>query len=120
MYGAVIHANVLSMVLQGTYIFELPQWMEVILIVAFTYGNLLVIHWIYHNLSDTYHGITRIMQLVELFVLFFLVSLLFYHFRLKVEFAIGFLALVLAYDVVMIYESFIRKRIPYLKKRPHE
>ncbi len=120
MYGTVIHANILSMVLDGKYIFEIPWWMEVFLITAFTYLNLLIIHWIYHNLPDSYHGITRLMQLVELFVLFFLVSLLFYHYRLKIEFAVGFLALVLAYDMVMIYESFIRKRIPYLKKPTHD
>ncbi|MCP9236630.1 CHASE2 domain-containing protein [Lewinella sp. JB7] len=120
MYGAVIHANIVSMILDGRYIFELPPWLEALLAIVFTYVNVLVIHAIYHRLPDSYHGVTRIMQLVELFCFFFLVALLFYHFRLKIDFSTGFLALVLAYDIVMIYESFIRKRIPLLNAPDHE
>lgn len=116
MYGAVIHANIVSMILDGKYIYELPAWLEVLLVVVFTYVNVLIIHQIYHRLPDTYHGVTRILQLVEFFLFFFLVALAFYHFRLKIDFDIGFLALLLAYDVVMIYESFIRKRVPGLKR----
>ncbi len=119
MYGAVIHANIVSMLLDGSYIFELPGWLEGLLVVVFTYANVLIIHWIYHRLPDTFHGVTRIMQLVELLCFFFLVALLFYYFRLKIDFATGLLALVLVYDIVMIYESFIRKRIPLLNRPDH-
>ncbi|THH39779.1 CHASE2 domain-containing protein [Neolewinella litorea] len=120
MYGAVIHANIVSMLLDGRYIYELPNWLVTLMVIVFTYINVVVIHWIYHNLPDSYHGVTRIMQLVELFLLFFLVALLFYYFRLKIDFTVGFLALVVAYDMVMIYESFIRKRIPYLNASDHD
>ena len=115
MYGAVIHANIISMVLDGTYVREVPGWLEACLIVAFTYLNVLTIHRIYYRLPDSFHGVTRILQLVEFFIFFFLVALAYYYFRLKIDFRVGFLALLLAYDVVMIYESFIRKRVPGLR-----
>ena len=118
MYGAVIHANIVSMLLDGSYIFELPGWMEALLIALFTYANVYFIHRMYHALPDHFHGVTRILQLVELFTFFFLVAVLFYHFRLKIDFTVGFFALLLAYDIVMIYESLLRKRIPYLARLP--
>jgi CHASE2 domain-containing sensor protein len=116
MYGAVIHANIISMILDGSYIFELPAWLEGLLIFLFTYANVFLIHRLYHQLPDSYHGVTRLLQLVELLGFFFLVAVLFYHFRLKIDFSVGLLALLLAYDIVMIYESFLRKRIPYLSR----
>jgi CHASE2 domain-containing sensor protein len=116
MYGAVIHANIVSMILDGSYIFELPGWLEGLLIFGFTYANVYLIHRMYHKLPDSYHGVTRILQLVELFGFFFLTAVLFHYFRLKLDFAVGLLALLLAYDIVMIYESFLRKRIPYLSR----
>ncbi|CAH0999128.1 hypothetical protein LEM8419_00424 [Neolewinella maritima] len=119
MYGAVIHANIITMLLDGNYIFELPGWLEGLLVLAFVYVNVLIIYHLYHRLPDSYHGVTRVMQLVELFCFFFLVALLFYHFRLKIDFTVGFLGLILAYDIVMIYESFVRKRIPYLNRTEH-
>jgi CHASE2 domain-containing sensor protein len=120
MYGMVIHANIVSMILDGRYIYELPTWIRTLLVVAFAYFNVQVIHRIYHWLPDTFHGITRIMQLIELLIFFFIVAFLFNEFRVKIDFSTGFLALILAYDVVMIYESLIRKRIPFLKNVDYE
>ena len=119
MYGAVIHANIVAMLLDGRYIFEIPGWLEAILEVLFVYANVWIIYRIYHRLPDSFHGVTRILQLVELFGFFFLVAVLFYHFRLKIDFATGFLGLLLAYDIVMIYESLIRKRVPFLQQPDH-
>jgi riboflavin transporter FmnP len=108
------------MILDGRYIYELPTWIRTLLVVAFAYFNVQVIHRIYHWLPDTFHGITRIMQLIELLIFFFIVAFLFNEFRVKIDFSTGFLALILAYDVVMIYESLIRKRIPFLKNVDYE
>ncbi|MCB0628168.1 MAG: CHASE2 domain-containing protein [Saprospiraceae bacterium] len=116
MYGMVIHANIVSMILNGEYIYDLPKWITTILIWLFGYGNVLIIKRIYNGLPDIFHGITRLLQILELMVAFFLIALLFHYFRIRVDFSNGFLALILAYDILMIYESFLRKRIPFLTK----
>ena len=120
MYGVVIHANILAMILSAAYIFEFPAWIMWPLSFLLTLANVLLFRRIYHALPDTFHGITRALQLVELLVLFFLVAAAFHYFDVHLNFSLGFLALILAYDVVMIYESFIRKRIPLLKKLSDE
>ncbi|MEO0341722.1 MAG: CHASE2 domain-containing protein, partial [Bacteroidota bacterium] len=119
MYGVVIHANVLSMVLRSNYIREVPRWLNILLTIIFCYFNVLLIHWIYKKFHETFHGITRALQVIEFMLLFLLIALLFYYFRLKLEFQVGILALVLAYDIIMIYESLIKNRIPFLARIPN-
>lgn len=120
MYGLSIHANVITMVLNEQYIRSMPNWVNWIILVVFCYFNVLLIHWVYDDFNEVFHGITRGLQIVEFILLFFLISFLFYKFRLKLDFGLGILALVLAYDIIMIYESLIRKRIPAIDRIPEE
>ncbi len=119
MYGVVIHANVINMVLKSQYIKTVPKWFANLLSVIFCYLNVLIIHWIYFNFHEAFHGITRALQIIEFILLFFIIALLFYHFRLKLEFRLGILALLLAYDIIMIYESLIKRRIPLFNRIPN-
>ena len=118
MYGLAIHANVITMVLNGQYVNTLPNWLNWVILVVFCYLNVLLIHWVYDDFNEVFHGITRGLQIVEFILLFFLISFLFYKFRLKLDFALGILGLLLAYDIIMIYESLIRKRIPAIDRIP--
>jgi CHASE2 domain-containing sensor protein len=115
MYGMEIHANIINMILDGNYIFEFPLWLLEVLAWLYCYANVLLIRRIYEKIPDQFHGITRLLQIAEFLIIFFLIAFLFYFFRIQLDFASGILALVLAYDFVMIYESFIRKRIKYLQ-----
>ncbi len=116
MYGVVIHANIISMVLEKRYIRELPEWLTWLIALIFCYVNVYYIHEIYEKFHPAFHGITRSLQLIECMVLFFLLGILFYYFRLQVDFGVGILALLLAYDIIMIYESLLLKKIPLLQK----
>lgn len=118
MYGLAIHANVLSMILEGQYVRKLPDWFHLPLLVVFCYLNVLLIHWVYDDFNEVFHGITRALQLVEFILLFFIITLLFHFFRLELDFGVGILALLLAYDIIMIYENLIRKRVAWLDQIP--
>ena len=120
MYGVVIHANVISMILQGNYIRETPKWVSRFLAVIFCFLNVILIHWIYHHFHEAFHGITRVLQIAEFIILFLVIALLFYYFRLRLNFSLGIFALLIAYDIIMIYESLIKKRIPILAKLPYQ
>ena len=116
MYGVAIHANILSMVLNERYIKEIPNWVLWICIILFCYANVFFIHGIYASFHPAFHGITRSLQLVECMVIFFLIGLLFYYFRIQIDFGTGILALLLAYDIIMIYESFFLKKLKFLQR----
>ena len=120
MYGLVIHANVISMILRKNYVIEFPEWVTTVLAIIFCYFNVLLIHWMYNHFHQAFHGITRALQLVEFLFLFLFIAALFYLFRLRLEFSLGILALLLAYDIIMIYESLIREKFPILNRIPDQ
>jgi hypothetical protein len=106
------------MILNDRYINETPRWLSFLLSILLCYFNVILIHWVYVKFHEAFHGITRALQLVEFLILFFLVAYLFYAYRLSIDFSLGILSVLLAYDVIMIYESLIKKNIPILQKLP--
>jgi CHASE2 domain-containing sensor protein len=116
MYGIVIHANVLAMILNDNFIRVVPWWLSFLISVLLCYANVVLIRWIYHTFQDVFHGITRALQLVEFVLLFFGIAALFYFFRINLDLAIGILAVLLAYDFIMIYESLVLPRVGWLRR----
>ncbi|MCF8238674.1 MAG: CHASE2 domain-containing protein [Saprospiraceae bacterium] len=109
MYGVVIHANIIAMILNGDYIYDFPAWLVILLEILFTYVNVAMIHWIYRRFHVAFHPITRTIQLLEFSILFFMTAYLFHYFQVRVDLGSGILGLALAYDFVMIYESLLRE-----------
>ncbi len=115
MYGLEIHANIASMILSGKYVYQIPEWLTELLGWLFCFANVLLFHWVYIKVPQTFHGITRLIQLVELLGVFFFIALFFYYFRIQINFSHGILAMLLSYDFIMIYESLIKKKIKILQ-----
>ncbi len=117
MYGVVIHANIIAMILSGDYIYDFPAWLVMLLEILFTYVNVVMIHWIYRRFHVAFHPITRAVQLLEFSILFFMTAYLFHYFQVRVDLGSGILGLALAYDFVMIYESLLREPLTRLFAR---
>jgi CHASE2 domain-containing sensor protein len=115
MYGLEIHANIASMVLSEKYVYQMPEGLTELAGWLFCFVNVLLFHWVYINVPQTFHGITRFIQLVELVGVFFFIALFFYYFRVQINFSHGILAMLLSYDFIMIYESLIKKKIKILQ-----
>ncbi|MDX1939003.1 MAG: CHASE2 domain-containing protein [Saprospiraceae bacterium] len=115
MYGAVIHANIATMVLREKYVFEFPKWFITVFSWIFCYANVFIFYRVYNEVNATFHGITRLLQIIEVILIFFMVAFFFYYFRVKIDFNQGILAMILGYEFVMIYETLIRHRIKFLQ-----
>ncbi|MBK7870366.1 MAG: CHASE2 domain-containing protein [Saprospiraceae bacterium] len=115
MYGAVIHANIATMVLEGKYVFEFHKWFIILFSWIFCYINVFIFYRIYNEVNATFHGITRLLQVIEVILIFFIVAFFFFYFRIKIDFTQGILAMILGYEFVMIYETLIRHRIKLLQ-----
>lgn len=116
MYGLAIHANIITMILDRAYIYDVPNWLSRLIEILFCYFNVILIHWIYRKFPEPFHGITRGLQIVEFILVFLLISVLFHYFDIRLDFATGIFALVLIYDFVMIYESLIVNRFKWLQR----
>lgn len=120
MYGVVIHANIIRMILDGTYVNELSFWVNLLLTFTFCYLNIHLFYQIFRRVSLPFQFVTRFLQLAEIILLFFIVALLFHFYRLKMDVAYWITALLLTFDAVKFYDNGIRKRVPLLSRIPYE
>ena len=118
MYGVVIHANIIQMMLDRQYIFTMPGWLSILLALVYCYLNILLLEEIHERYPRLYYPIIRVLQVLEFTFLFFLLSILFYYFRIKWDFSVGMLALALYFDVVLSYESILNNQRPWIEKLP--
>lgn len=119
MYGVVIHANILRMILDNTYVNELPFWANMVLTFVFCYFNIHFFYQIFRRVSLPYQFITRFLQLGEIVLLFFIVALLFHYYRIKMDVAYWITALLLTFDAVKFYDNGVRKRFAFLSRIPY-
>lgn len=119
MYGVVIHANIIRMILDCSYVRELSPWANLMLTFVFCYFNIHLYYEVFRRVSLPYQFITRFLQLGEIILLFFVVAFLFHFYRIKMDVAYWITALLLTFDAVKFYDNGIRKRIPLLNRIPY-
>jgi CHASE2 domain-containing sensor protein len=115
MYGFVIHANIIQMILDNQYIGKVPAWLSFLLAFILCYFNIILLIWISHRYHSVYHPIARVLQILQFAILFFIIAYLYYFYRLKWDFTLGLLGLALAVDTQVIYISLIEHYKPNFK-----
>jgi CHASE2 domain-containing sensor protein len=103
MYGVVIHANVVSMILAEDYVDSLAGLRSIVLAVLVCFLNVIFFSWIYRRLPRWYDGLTKLIQVIELAVLFYFMIMVFHWFNLKVDLTITMASVALAGDSLEVY-----------------
>ena len=57
MYGVVVHANIVSMILKEKYINDMPDWLNWTLTLSFIFLNIWIFNWLYLNTAEWWDGI---------------------------------------------------------------
>jgi CHASE2 domain-containing sensor protein len=110
MYGGVIHANIVSMILHQQYIDEVPEWICIIFAIIIGYANVVFFSRIEESprFGLWYDLITKLAQLVQTIALTYLVVYLFADHNLKVDLTYTIFVIVLSGDVFEIYATLLR------------
>lgn len=109
MYGVVIHANILSMMLDDNYINVMPEWGSILIAFLICYFNVAIFNIILKRkrLAPWYGAISKIIQLVEAIMLTFLTVQLFTSFHFKLDMTIAIVAVILSGDLAEIFMDFV-------------
>lgn len=107
MYGAVVHANAVAMILDDNYIDTFPDWVEYLLAIILCYINVFFFTIIYVKLDAWYDGLTKVIQLAEAAFFLILIVWLFWQFQFKLNLTIGIIAVLLAGDALEVYYGII-------------
>lgn len=85
MYGAVIHANIASMILSGDYITTLPDALEDTLAVLLCFLNVAFLSYLYFRRPRFYDPLKLVLQFAESVLLLVAFTAAFHWFRLKLD-----------------------------------
>lgn len=117
MFGVVVHANIISMILQNDYIDTMSVWSSWILAAVVCFLNVLLFTIIYYKFSDWYDGSTKLLQLAQALLFVFIIILSFHFYNFKLNLTITIIVVLLSGDVLEVYYGFIMNAYCRLLKK---
>src|SRR5690606_16326740 len=116
MFGAVVHANIVSMILQESYINSMADWAAIVMAFIFCLLNVAFFSRIMQRMRAWYDGLTKLIQVIEIFLLTILMVLVFHWFNFKVDMSITLAAIALAGDTLEVYDGVFKNAFVRLKR----
>ncbi|MBX2841820.1 MAG: CHASE2 domain-containing protein [Flammeovirgaceae bacterium] len=120
MFGVVVHANIVSMILDENYIDEMPEYIGYIIALIVCFLNVALFSYILNNKKlAPYFGLTKLVQLIEVLIVVAIVIFSFGWFNYQIDLTTTFLVIILAGDLTEIYiDVFLHqfKKISFIKK----
>ncbi len=111
MYGGVIHANIVSMVLNEDYIFYLSDIQTWTLTVIMLFFTIMVFSWIYKKLPKWYDGITKVIQVILLVGIPYIMIYAMDLYSIKLELNILLIAIALSGDGLEVFYGVVKNSL---------
>ncbi len=114
MYGVMIHANMLSMVMHQNYIDIIPSYLAIIISVLMCFMNVVGFTYIYFHrkMGTWYDVITKAVQLVEVIIFVFIFISVLASYNIMLEVTVGVLAVILSGDVLEVFLAILANLYP--------
>ncbi|MEQ9379052.1 MAG: CHASE2 domain-containing protein [Imperialibacter sp.] len=116
MFGGVVHANIVAMILNEDYIDAMDDTTGAIIGVLLCLINVAAFSYIYRVYSKWYDGATKLIQLIEVLGISFMNVWVLDKFNYKPELTIGMVAIALAGDSLEVYYSVVKNSVTGLFK----
>lgn len=116
MYGVVIHANIISMILNGNYIDIMPERLSLALAVILCYLSAFIIFKLRENYKDWFFTFSKLYVLLISLLNLFIGVILLHNFNYRINLTLTLAVIVLSGTVVDIYKTYIIKIFPSLEK----
>jgi CHASE2 domain-containing sensor protein len=105
MYGVVIHANIISMILNGTTLDPMPEWQSWLFSILLAFFNVALFTNIYFSrrFGIWYDVLTKVIQFIEIVIFVYIFMILLDKKAVILDITVGVLATVLCGDVLEVY-----------------
>lgn len=108
MYGLVVHANVISMILAGDCINSLPDWLELALNILLAYCCVAAYSYLYLHRANWYDSLTVFISLGVPLLILFLQFYIFDQYRFKFNLTLGICSIAITGNVLEIYHEILK------------
>jgi CHASE2 domain-containing sensor protein len=107
MNGVIVHANILSMVLDGKFIKKMPKWSAwlVAIVIGWIHMSLFIRYYLESHIW--FHLVAKLAQVFSVLFFAYLGIFLFDQFRVKLDMKYTLYVVALAVDVIYFYEAFV-------------
>jgi CHASE2 domain-containing sensor protein len=105
MNGIVVHANIISMALDKTYVKKVPLWGNLLLAILVCWLHMSFFIHYYLESHIWFHLAAKIVQVVSGIFFIWLGIYLYDRYRLKVDMKFSLITIILAVDVIYFYEA---------------
>jgi CHASE2 domain-containing sensor protein len=105
MNGIVVHANIISMVLDGKYIKKLPSWVNYV--IAVLVGWLFMSYFVRYYLESHiwFHLVAKLVQLATAILFAYIGIFMYDRYRIKLDMKMTLIVILLSVDVIYFYEA---------------
>ena len=108
MFGGVIHANIISMILNEDYLDQMSDNWGKFWALILGLLNILLFTWIYKSLPNWYDGITKILQLLQVLLLVTLMVYVLHWFNYKMNFSYAIIFILIAGDSIEVFHGVVK------------
>ena len=108
MFGVVIHANIISMILNQDFIGKQSQFSSIAMAMIICFLTVLFFTWIYKRLPQWYDGLTKGIQLLEVLMILTINVFIFHWFNFKTNLTLMTIMVALAGDSLEICYGLIK------------
>lgn len=120
MYGGVVHANIVSMILNKDYINQIPQWLSYVIAIVMCFINVALFAFLTEDEKwGPWYGITsKLIQLVEIVLLIYIMLYFFVNQNLKLDLTVTFIVTALSGELIEIYEVVVQNLSKLVTGKP--
>jgi CHASE2 domain-containing sensor protein len=115
MYGVVVHANAVSMILNEDYIEELSTWQEYLIAFIACMLNVALFSLINRKMPLWFDGLSMLVQLSQILLFSFLMIYFFYLFNFKLNLTITLAVIALAGTCFELYHNVIKRTLSRIR-----
>ena len=116
MYGVVIHANIISMILNKKYIDIMPQWLSIVLALILSYLSAFIIFNLKIKFKDWFGAFSKLYILFISLLNLFIGVMILHHFNYRINLTLALAVIVLTNTILEIYQSYVSKIFPSLEE----
>jgi CHASE2 domain-containing sensor protein len=117
MYGVVVHANIVSMILNEDHVNEMEEWQQILIAFLACFFTMALFLKIELNLSIWFDGLSLMVQLIEIVICTVLMIYIFMWFNFKLNLTYTLLALALAGTCFELYYGLIKQGLKTIRNK---
>ena len=111
MYGVIVHANIIAMILNETYIDEMPENWTFIMNILIIFVNIIFFQYLYTKLELFWDGATLLITVIQALLFIGIIVYTFSWYNYKLNFGVATLALFLMPNIIELYYGLIKPSI---------